>query len=66
MEGWVISVGVGVVVSVITGFISGGLSSQRTIAALTVHIDYLRADIARHDAAITRAHERVDRLEKAA
>jgi len=63
---------VGVVVAAITGVISGNLSAQKTISALIVHIDYLRADLKRHDAefdrqmqAITRAHERIDRLETA-
>jgi len=60
-----------VVASVITGAISGALGSQRTIAALLVHIDYLRNDIKRHDnhfsrmeQTILRAHERIDRIEK--
>lgn len=60
-----------VVASVITGAISGALGSQRTIAALLVHIDYLRSDIKRHDdhfsrmeQTILRAHERIDRIEK--
>lgn len=60
-----------VVASIITGAISGALGSQRTIAALLVHIDYLRNDIKRHDdhfsrmeQTILRAHERIDRIEK--
>lgn len=60
-----------VVASVITGAISGALGSQRTIAALLVHIEYLRNDIKRHDEhfsrmeqTIIRAHDRIDRMEK--
>ena len=70
MDETMVSIVVGVIVSVITGAIAGNMSSQKTISALIVHIDYLRADLKRHDdqfdrqsQAITRAHERIDRLE---
>lgn len=63
----------GIVISGITGIVAGNLSSQKTISALIVHIDYLRSDIKRHDEAfskmeqaVLRAHERIDRIEKRA
>ena len=63
----------GIAISAITGIVAGNLSSQKTISALIVHIDYLRADIKRHDdafskmeQAVLRAHERIDRIEKRA
>lgn len=69
--GTIASLAVAVVASVITGAISGALGSQRTIAQLLVHIDYLRTDIRRHDdhfmrmeQTILRAHERIDRFDK--
>lgn len=58
------SVFVAVMVSVITGALAGGISSQRTIAALIVHIDYLRSHIDRHETTINRAHQRIDALER--
>lgn len=58
------AVAVSVLVSVVTGAITGSVSSQRTIAALLVHIDYLRSHIHRHEETITRAHARIDNLEK--
>ena len=70
MDQMVISIVVGLVASAITGAIAGNMSSQKTISALIVHIDYLRADLKRHDEifdrqqqAIARAHERIDRIE---
>ena len=53
-----------VLVSIVTGAIAGNVSSQRTIAALIVHIDYLRSHIDRHEETISRAHRRIDDLEK--
>lgn len=53
-----------VLVSVVTGSIAGNIASQRTIAALIVHIDYLRSHIDRHEETISRAHRRIDDLEK--
>ena len=55
---------IAVLVSIVTGAISGSVSSQRTIAALLVHIEYLRSHIHRHEETITRAHARIDNLEK--
>jgi hypothetical protein len=55
---------IAVLVSVVTGAISGSVSSQRTIAALLVHIEYLRSHIHRHEETISRAHQRIDNLEK--
>jgi hypothetical protein len=53
-----------VLVSIVTGAIAGNVASQRTIAALIVHIDYLRSHIDRHEETISRAHRRIDDLEK--
>ena len=53
-----------VLVSIVTGSIAGNVASQRTIAALIVHIDYLRSHIDRHEETISRAHRRIDDLEK--
>jgi hypothetical protein len=53
-----------VMVSIVTGAIAGNVASQRTIAALIVHIDYLRSHIDRHEITINRAHQRIDDLEK--
>lgn len=55
---------IAVLVSIVTGAISGSVSSQRTIAALLVHIEYLRSHINRHEETIIRAHVRIDNLEK--
>lgn len=51
-------------VSIVTGAIAGNIASQRTIAALIVHIDYLRSHIDRHEETIQRAHRRIDELER--
>lgn len=53
-----------VLVSVITGAIAGSIASQRTIAALIVHVDYLRSHIDRHESTINRAHQRIDDIER--
>ncbi len=53
-----------VMVSIITGAIAGSVASQRTIAALIVHVEYLRSHIERHESTINRAHQRIDELEK--
>lgn len=44
--------------SVLTGFLSTGL----TVAALKVHIQYLRDHVERHEKAIQRAHRRIDSI----
>lgn len=48
--------------SIVAGAVSAFLSSQLTIAALRVHIEYLRETGARHEQAITRAHARIDEI----
>jgi hypothetical protein len=53
-----------VMVSVITGAIAGSIASQRTIAALIVHVDYLKSHIERHETTINRAHQRIDDIER--
>ena len=55
-----------VLVSIVTGAIAGNVASQRTIAALIVHIDYLRSHIDRHEETIQRAHRRIDEMERKA
>ncbi|NIB44733.1 hypothetical protein HBA55_34455 [Pseudomaricurvus alkylphenolicus] len=49
-----------ILVSVATGVVS----TTGTVIALKVHITYLREAIARHEAAITRAHARIDTIER--
>jgi hypothetical protein len=53
-----------VMVSIITGAIAGSVASQRTIAALIVHVEYLRSHIDRHESTISRAHQRIDEIER--
>jgi cell division protein FtsL len=53
-----------VLVSIVTGAIAGSVSSQRTIAALIVHIEYLKSHIDRHETTINRAHQRIDDIER--
>lgn len=50
--------------SVVAGAVSAIASSQLTIAGLRVHIEYLKQADERHEKAITRAHERIDSVEK--
>ena len=71
MDNLLVGVGLSVISALITGAITGLLSSRQTIAALLVHIDYLRDGIARGEKAdarieqvAVRAHDRIDRLEK--
>lgn len=66
MNALIAAIVVAVLVSIVTGAISGSVSSQRTIAALTVHIEYLKSHIDRHEATIGRAHSRIDDLERRA
>ncbi len=49
-----------VIVSVATGVVS----TCSTVVALRVHIHWLRESIKRLDAAINRAHERIDDMKK--
>jgi len=48
----------------LTAAITGSISTIATVSALKVHINYLREAIERHEAAIIRAHDRIDNLEK--
>lgn len=48
----------------LTAVITGGFSTITTVAALKVHINYLRESIARHEKAITRAHGRIDSIDR--
>lgn len=47
-----------------TGVVTGALSTFSTVIALRVHITYLRETATRHETAITRAHERIDNVER--
>ncbi|NIB44756.1 hypothetical protein HBA55_34570 [Pseudomaricurvus alkylphenolicus] len=49
---------------IIASAVTGGVSTFATVVALKVHINYLREAIARHEAAITRAHARIDSMER--
>ena len=49
---------------VITAACTGGISAFTTVAALRVHINYLRESLHRHEGLILRAHERIDNSEK--
>lgn len=46
--------------------ISGNRSAEKTITALSVHIEYLKSHIERHENTINRAHQRIDELERRA
>ena len=53
-----------IITMIVTAIITGGFSAITTVTALKVHINYLRESIARHEKAITRAHDRIDDLDK--
>lgn len=55
-----------ILISVITGAVAGQIGAQKTIAALVVHIDYLRSHVDRHEKSIERAHTRIDLIEREA
>lgn len=57
MEGGLIEV-------ILTAVGTGLVSSLGTISALRVHINYLRESLQRHEAAIERAHQRLDKVER--
>ncbi|MBT3041980.1 MAG: hypothetical protein KME67_03890 [Candidatus Thiodiazotropha sp. (ex Codakia orbicularis)] len=44
------------------GVASGLSSTLATVAALRVHISYLRTNVEKNEAAIKRAHERITKL----
>ncbi|MFV1873476.1 MAG: hypothetical protein ACMZ64_09170 [Oleiphilus sp.] len=49
---------------IITSILTGGFSAISTVMALKVHIAYIRESLARHEAAIERAHVRLDSVER--
>ncbi len=53
-----------VVTIIISSALTGIISSVATMAGLKVHITYLRESVGELKSAVTRAHERIDRLEK--
>ncbi|AUR98315.1 coil containing protein [Vibrio phage 1.249.A._10N.261.55.B9] len=50
---------------IITAATTGAISTFATVSALRVHINYLRESLQRHEAAISRAHDRIDHIERA-
>lgn len=54
----------GIAGNIVTAVIAGLVSTLGTVKALGVHITYLNQAIARLEAAIQRAHERIDYLER--
>ena len=56
------AIAVAVIASGITGVISAVAASQLTIAGLRVQMTYLERSLEKHDAAIIRAHERIDEI----
>ncbi len=53
-----------IITMIVTAMITGGFSTFTTVTALKVHINYLRESINRHEQAITRAHNRIDHIDK--
>lgn len=53
-----------VVIALIVAAITGGISTFATVTALRVHISYLKENLDRVDEKGTRAHSRIDDLEK--
>jgi len=51
---------------VVTAIITAGFGTITTVTALRVHINYLREGQQRNEQAITRAHNRIDELDKCA
>jgi len=49
---------------IITAVATGAISAFTTVSALRVHINYLREHLNRHESAISRAHERIDHIER--
>lgn len=50
------------IASILSGAAAGFVASAKTIAALTVHIDYLRSHIDRHEHEFDKVHRRIDTL----
>lgn len=53
-----------VVTAIVTAIITGGVSSVSTVAALRVHISYLRETLSRHDDEIRAAYEAIRAIER--
>lgn len=54
-----------IITVLITGGITGIISTVTTVIALRVHLKYLIESIERHEKAIARAHDRIDNLRHA-
>lgn len=53
-----------ITVMIFTAVITGGFSAASTVIGLKVHINYLKDAITRHESEISKAHERIDDLQK--
>ena len=51
--------------SILSGAAAGMVASSKTIAALTVHIEYMKSNLERHDREIDKVHRRIDVLNPA-
>lgn len=49
---------------ILTAVITGGFTTMTTVAALKVHINYLREGLKKNESATIRAHARIDQLDK--
>ena len=52
-----------IIYALVTAVITGGVSALATVKALRVHIQYLRETIDRHELSLTRAHDRITKIE---
>ncbi len=52
-----------IIASVITGLVTGTISSITTVKALNVHIAYLQENSSKNERAIVRTNVRIDRME---
>lgn len=53
-----------VVLAIVASVITGAVSTLGTIGALRVHITYLRENVVELKGAVTRAHSRIDMIER--
>lgn len=53
------------IASILSGAAAGMVASSKTIAALTVHIEYLKSHIDRHERELGQVHRRLDGLRPA-
>jgi len=53
-----------IIIAMIASVVTGGVAAFGTVKALHVHITYLKENLEKQDKSITRAHERIDLLER--